>query len=257
MKKPYLLASISTLLFGLTIFVNALANGLPINGLSTGAVSELYPSLFTPAGLTFSIWGIIYLFLAGFIIVHWVKADSFVVLEICRLFWLTCILNVSWIVAWHYLFTAISVTLMLLLLLSLIQIFIRIKKVAMLSVTELIFVKLPFTIYFAWICVATIANISAYLVSVGWDGGLLSPVWWTFVVMGVATVLAGWITRKFNEPVFALVVIWALFGIFWKQKDESYISLTFGALGYLLLLMAWVLLTFIRSRKTKQVSTRT
>jgi hypothetical protein len=146
---------------------------------------------------------------------------------------------------------------MLLLLLSLVQIFIRIKKVALLSVTELIFVKLPFTIYFAWISVATIANISAYLVSVGWDGGLLSPVWWTLVLMGVATILAGWITRKFNEPVFAFVVIWALFGIFWKQKDEQHISLTFGALGYLLLLLAWVLLSFIRNRKTKQVSART
>jgi len=32
--------------------------------MSTGDLSDLYPNLFTPAGLTFSIWGLIYLALA-------------------------------------------------------------------------------------------------------------------------------------------------------------------------------------------------
>jgi hypothetical protein len=146
---------------------------------------------------------------------------------------------------------------MLLLLLTLVQIFIKIKKVAILSRSEVFFVKIPFTLYFAWISVATIANISTYLVSVGWDGGWLSPVLWTLTLMGVATILAAWIVRRFNEPVFAFVVMWALFGIFWKQKEDAYISLTFGAIGFLLLLLGWVLVTFIQSKRTKQATART
>ena len=45
------------------VTMNFLANALPLNGRGTGEVSDAYPSLFTPAGLTFSIWGVIYLLL--------------------------------------------------------------------------------------------------------------------------------------------------------------------------------------------------
>lgn len=45
------------------IVVNALANILPINNLTTGQVSDSFPNLFAPIGLTFSIWGVIYLLL--------------------------------------------------------------------------------------------------------------------------------------------------------------------------------------------------
>ena len=37
------------------LVVNYLAVNLPIGGMTTGALSDLYPNLFTPAGLTFSI----------------------------------------------------------------------------------------------------------------------------------------------------------------------------------------------------------
>ena len=249
-----MLALVSTLLFALTILVNALANILPINGLNTGEVSALYPSLFTPAGLTFSIWSIIYLLLFGFIILHWLKPDSFVLLEVSRLFWLSCILNVSWILAWHYLLTAISVTLMLLLLLTLLQLYLKIKKVAVLNRAERLLVKLPFTLYFAWISVATIANISAYLVSIGWEGGMISPVMWTFIMMGIAVILAGWISLRFKEPTYALVVVWALFGIFWRYQEEANASLSMVSLGYMLILLAWTVVVVIKIINSKKVS---
>ncbi|MGL4282813.1 hypothetical protein [Eubacterium aggregans] len=47
------------------IIINMLAVLLPINGISTGAVSDAYPNLFAPAGITFSIWSVICLFLGG------------------------------------------------------------------------------------------------------------------------------------------------------------------------------------------------
>ena len=50
------------------VIVNFLATSLPINNRSTGAISDAYPNLFAPAGLTFSIWGLIYLLLAGYVI---------------------------------------------------------------------------------------------------------------------------------------------------------------------------------------------
>ena len=48
------------------VVVNALANILPLNGLNTGEISDRFEIYFVPAGYVFSIWGLIYLALAGF-----------------------------------------------------------------------------------------------------------------------------------------------------------------------------------------------
>jgi hypothetical protein len=50
---------------GSTLF-NALVNILPLNGITTGEVSNAYPNLFTPANYVFSIWGVIYTLLFVF-----------------------------------------------------------------------------------------------------------------------------------------------------------------------------------------------
>ena len=63
-----ILQALNVLGFALVLTLNTLANALPINGMNTGEVSALYPNLFVPAGFTFSIWGIIYLLLLGFVI---------------------------------------------------------------------------------------------------------------------------------------------------------------------------------------------
>jgi len=58
------------------VIVNSLANILPINGRTTGAVSNAYPNLFAPAGPAFSIWGLIYLLLGGYVVYQFVKKDQ-------------------------------------------------------------------------------------------------------------------------------------------------------------------------------------
>ena len=63
LETPIKIAVVVTYL--IMIAVNAMANILPINGIDTGAVSDSYPNLFAPAGLTFSIWGVIYLVVGG------------------------------------------------------------------------------------------------------------------------------------------------------------------------------------------------
>ena len=51
-----------------TVVVNGLSNALPLNGKTAGELSDQYPNLFVPSGLTFSIWGVIYILLAIFVI---------------------------------------------------------------------------------------------------------------------------------------------------------------------------------------------
>ena len=52
--------------FMIMVATNYLANALPFNNKTTGQLSDQYPNLFVPAGITFSIWGIIYLLLLLF-----------------------------------------------------------------------------------------------------------------------------------------------------------------------------------------------
>ncbi|GCC51230.1 lantibiotic ABC transporter permease [Chryseotalea sanaruensis] len=248
MKSTKYNAFLTTVAFIATITANALANILPINGLNTGEVSALYPSLFTPAGITFSIWSVIYLLLLGYVVLQWLKSDAYVFAETAKLFWISCLLNISWIFAWHYLKVSISVTIMLLLLLTLAQLFLKVRKISMNTVVEKVFVRLPFTLYFAWICVATIANISALLVSIQWPGLNIAQATWAIIMMTVAALLGIFVTTKYRVAPFAIVIAWALFGIYVKWQGTDNYAIAYAALSLLLIVLGSAFNTWRRLR---------
>jgi hypothetical protein len=111
-------------------------------------------------------------------------------------------------------------------------------------------IKLPFIIYMSWICVATIANLSALLVSLSWDGGILSPVSWTITMITIACVLGVFIVGRYREPAFFLVLIWAFFGIYSKWTGTENNSIATTALAELILL-AILFLVFLIGLKKK------
>ncbi|MFH1381718.1 MAG: tryptophan-rich sensory protein, partial [Chloroflexota bacterium] len=150
-----------------TVVVNGLSNALPLNGKTAGELSDQYPNLFVPAGLTFSIWGIIYILLAIFVIygrIVAVKKDtqkSSFIENIGVLFFISCLANMGWIFAWHYEIVPLSVLIMLILLVTLIAIYLRLRiGRSDSSKTEKYLVHLPFSVYLGWITIATIANIT-------------------------------------------------------------------------------------------------
>jgi len=222
------LSSLNVVALIAVLAVNAMANVLPINGLQTGEVSALYPSLFTPAGFTFSIWSVIYLLLIGFSIFQWRINTQPYFSELSLWYLVSCIANLSWILCWHHLYLYASVVIMLVLLFTLIKIFILLKSITSYSPVEKIFIRLPFVIYLSWICVATIANISALLVSLNWNGGLLTPVVWTMTMITIASVVGIFISRRYREPSFLLVLIWAFWGIYskWRGTENNMIAET-------------------------------
>jgi translocator protein len=238
-----ILATVS--FFGM-ILVNALANALPINGLTTGEVSDLYPNLFTPAGVTFSIWSVIYLMLAGFIVQSWRQIDDDNITRLLPAFVTSCGLNVSWILVWHHLLPAVSVVIMLLLLLTLATLFLKIQQVVPRRNLNILFIVAPFSIYLAWICVATIANVSAWLTSLPADALSSMPQMWTVVMMVVATVIAIWIFLKYQSPEFMAVVFWALLGIFLRWRGSEYNLVQAGSIILMVLLLAITLITLVR-----------
>ncbi|RMF03679.1 MAG: tryptophan-rich sensory protein, partial [Bacteroidetes bacterium] len=167
-------------LLGLVIalVLNSLANGLPLNGKTTGELSDMYPNLFVPAGFTFGIWALIYLMLIGVVIVQFRSSSAPWVKRIGLWFFISCLANASWIVAWHYLQVRLSLLIMLLILGSLLLIFLRLRTVAAADGIERWLVRPAFSVYLGWISVATVANVTTLLVDEGFDGGALSPVVW-------------------------------------------------------------------------------
>ncbi len=245
--KSQTLASLNTLALVGVLTVNALANILPINGLNTGEVSALYPSLFTPAGFTFSIWSVIYLLLIGFIIYQWKVTSKSYFNELSLWFLVSSVANASWILAWHHLFVYASVIIMLVLIFSLSKIFQLLQSTDITSGSERLLIKLPFTIYLAWICVATIANISILLVSFSWDGGILSPTIWTITMISIASVLGIFISRRYQEPAFLLVLIWAFYGIYERWKGTENFTIAETALIELIVLsVLFLIFQFMR-----------
>lgn len=209
------------------VVVNFLANGLPINNRSTGAISDAYPNLFAPAGLTFAIWGLIYLLLALYVLYQFMsfgkeggQKKEGLLKKVNILFIVTSLANISWIFAWHYDFIGLSVLIMVVLLIFLIRIA-DILRVEQLTAQERLFVSIPFSVYFGWITVAAIANITVFLVSIGWNGFGITDFVWTSIVLLVGAFIGILRMRKDKNIAYGLVLIWAYFGILFKHLSTG------------------------------------
>lgn len=207
------------------IAINALANILPINGMNTGEISALYPNRFVPDGFTFSIWSLIYFLLLAFVVMSTVTAwkrggtpVSSLTYQLLPWFLITCVLNAGWIIAWHYLQVGLSVLIMLIFLITLIRIYLILHPhQQLLSPGQRIWIYTPFVVYLGWISVATIANITALLVSQQWGGWGFDPSGWSIAMILIASALGlvfGWFRK---DAAYALVIAWALFGIYRGQ----------------------------------------
>jgi hypothetical protein len=204
--------------------MNGLANALPINGKTTGELSDLYPNLFVPAGYVFSIWGVIYILLIVFAVFQYLPdyRDKGYLEEISIFFIISNLANLLWIVLWHYEVVLLSLLVMLIILVSLVLIYVRLnigKKEIPLK--EKIAFHVPFSVYLGWITVATVANVTASLVSINWDGLGILPEIWTVVVLVVATIIASIIVITREDYAYGLVPVWAFVGIFVKQLNNN------------------------------------
>lgn len=209
------------------ITVNYLANALPIGGITTSEASDTYANLFTPAGLTFSIWGLIYLLLAVFVVFFCIKFGkksdkkmNGLLDKTGKLFIVNALSNISWIFAWHYGLIPLSVVIMLVLLSTLIMLADLLNK-AKLSLSEKAWLLLPFSIYFGWITVATIANITVLLVSLNWNGFGITENIWTIIILLVGATIGILRTIKDKNIPYILVLVWAYGGIWLKHSSAS------------------------------------
>jgi benzodiazapine receptor len=217
--------------FGLTVLVNGLAGSTTIlGGKLTAEISDANPTLITPAGYVFSIWGVIYILLGIFVVFQALpsqKGEDYQK-RIGWLFVLSSLLNIGWLFLWQFEYLSLSVVLMFLILLTLIAIYLRLRiGKSTVSLREKLAVHLPFQVYLGWITIASIANVSVTLVSMGWDGFGISQETWATLIVIVALLITLLVITTRNDVAYGLVIIWAFVGIAVKQSgNQNIVTLT-------------------------------
>ncbi len=255
-KKTKRILMIASLI--VTLVVNGLANALPINGLTTGEVSDRYPVLFVPAGYVFSIWGLIYLALIVFAIYSLTKRGlaNEKIDSIAWWFVVSNLFNAAWIFFWHYELFPITLIMMLGLLISLITIYLKlgIGKTEG-DIAEKFSISTPFSIYLGWITVATVANVAQLLYVSGWRGGPISQPVWTIVMLIIGAILGVFMIFLRNEFAYPLVLSWAFVGIWVKQQgNTNVVAITALVLAILIAALALGRVIFYKPKMIKETS---
>lgn len=242
------------------VALNALANILPINGFNTGEISDSYPNLFAPAGVTFSIWGVIYLLLLLYSIYQFgifEKGENLYKEQLFKkigiLFSISSVLNAIWILAWHYRLIELSL-LIIIGVLVFVTIINNVTKKAELSFKDYFFIRLPFSIYMGWLTIATIANVTTLLVKLGFNGFGISDTIWTIVVLIVGLIISSLIILRNRDIAFGFPIIWAYIGIYIKHIsdtgwDAEYSSIIFTTVASIIILVMVEIFMLFNLRK--------
>lgn len=216
------------------IIVNGLANALPLNGQSTGEISDRFEVFFVPAGYVFSIWGLIYLALIGFSIFQALRGqqENPRLRSIGYLYVVSCAANVAWIFLWHYEFFELTLVAMLTLLVLLILIYLRLG-IGQIRVptAETWLAQVPFSIYLGWITVATIANVTSLLDHLGWGGWGISPEVWAVIMLVAGAAIASAVSITRGDIAYVLVIVWAFAGIAVKHSATPLVAVTAGLMA--------------------------
>lgn len=210
-----------------TVVVNAMANILPLNGVTTGELSDRFEVFFVPAGYVFSIWSVIYIGLLAYAIYQVLpaQANNPRLSAIAPLFVFSSAANVAWLFLWHYQQYPLTLLAMVALLLSLIAIYLRLGTGATaVSTAETWLVRVPFSIYLGWVSVATIVNVTVLLAYLNWGGWGLSEATWAVIMLAVGVVLAGLIGYTRRDAAYLAVLVWAFAGIGVKHADNNVVS---------------------------------
>jgi tryptophan-rich sensory protein len=259
MNKNFLIKVIALVSYVAMIIVNSLANVLTFNNYTTGEISDLYPNLFAPAGITFSIWAVIYVLLFVYCVYPLKKNDNEKLYRKINIYFiLSSIANILWIFSWHNNFILISALLIVTILFLLIKIAGLLNK-EKLSKKDSFLIALPFTMYFGWITIATVANITTLLVSLGWNGFGLPNYVWMIILLLIATLIG--VLRLFKDKRYSygLVFVWAYIGILIKHISSSgfnskYIQVIILISVCILAILATEVFLYLKNNKTEVIS---
>lgn len=230
---------VNLIFYILMVGVNAFANIFKLGGKTTGEISGNYANVVTPAPYTFFIWGVIYLLLLVFVIAPFFNPDGKVsdtVLKLKGWFAISCVLNIAWIVMWHFDKIGWSLGVMGILLLSL---YIMYTKYSFIYKSEELLKPTwgtaGLSVYLSWICVATVANTMVLLVKLGLDGFDITAQVLSSIMLIIGAITLSIIAASGNWLI-AITGIWAYTGILVRQLSPNELNGAYGPIILTLIL---------------------
>ena len=247
------------------IVMNYLSNAGAFGGKTNKEISDKYHTLITPAGYAFAIWGIIFLGLLAFAIYQALPSQRTNPRFQAIGWWvvLNAFCNTIWSPLFNNELIGAALVVILVMLFSLVIIEQRLlerKHVPLIatdpdvtlpesvaSPMQTWLARIPFSIYFGWLTVATILNVAVFLKATGFSLMDLSEQTWAVAVLIVGVVVGAIVFNRFRSVAYILVFAWAYAAIAVEQKGNGQIPLIAGAGAVVAVVMA--IAGFI-SRKT-------
>ncbi|MBC8034374.1 MAG: tryptophan-rich sensory protein [Chitinophagaceae bacterium] len=217
----YILRWITLAAILLNIVLGGVLNATAAPGRSIADITYLYNSLFVPAGYAFAIWGVIYLAHLLYGIVQLLPAqrvkDGYDRLNGGMI--VINLLGLTWQVVFRSNKIGISVLIIAIMLITGVVLFIRSIKAAQTAGYNK-WIVVPFSLFLGWISVATIANFSTWLLALGWHGGSIGEETWTIVFLAIALLLAAYISIRFTDVIYPLVITWSTYALWFALRPN-------------------------------------
>lgn len=244
-------AGINILIYIATVIINFLGATGRVGGNTTKEVSDRFMTVITPAPFAFSIWSVIYILLALTVIFLFAKsfeAENYKFIEkISPLFWLTSLFNIGWILSFSFLKIGLSTFMILGLFISLVILTKTIAEDE--DFRDKGIYQTTFGLYTGWLSIATVVNIAAWTVSLGWD--ILTPKHPVTGVILLAIIAFGLIRLGLfiGNLTFFPPIGWAYVAIFAEMK-------TIAAFPAILVLLMGIGIFYFTFRKYKKNDNR-
>lgn len=188
---------------------------------SNKQISEKYPTLVTPSGYAFAIWGPIFLLEGCSVVWQCFRNDES--LENASKFWVVgCLLQASWTVVFAFEKLGISSIVICGLTGAIGCVYASTSTLRNAGTIEYVLGSLPFAMHTGWLVAASLVNINLNALSAGASSKTqLNLAWATEVLAGMCSTA---LTMYYEDPVFAFVGAWALAAISRFDAPDSLIK---------------------------------
>ena len=247
------------------IVMNYLSNAGAFGGRTNGEISDKYHTLITPAGYAFAIWGLIFLSLLAFAIYQGLGSQQTNPRFRAIGWWV--VLNAFCNAIWSPLFNneqiGIALLVILVMLASLVVIEQRLLEKrhqpllatdpnatmpeAAASTAETWLARIPFSIYFGWVTVATILNVAVYLKSTDFSLMGLDEQTWAVAILIVGLLVGSIVFNRYRSVAYILVFAWAYAAIAAEQAGVGQIPSLAG--GGAAVAVGLAVVGLVRARK--------
>mmetsp|Transcript_568 Transcript_568/g.713 ORF Transcript_568/g.713 Transcript_568/m.713 type:complete len:324 (+) Transcript_568:113-1084(+) len=217
-------------------------------------LSEKYQTIVTPAGTAFSIWGIIFVFQAIFVVYQLlpsVRGKPMVQEGVSYWYILTCLFQCAWTPLFGFEYITLALIAITLIWLSLVALNYQqyYVKDAEKTLLEFWLLRFPFQVHCGWLTCASVLNVNVLAVKLDLNAEYLLPI--AIISLAYLHAVSVWVLFGFPKPNYTIagVITWANWWIFNELREpkdlikETFPELVITSVSYAALAVSIIVLS--------------